>query len=110
MITVSNKNIAPLTATLAQAKQTIGAAAAALVMPAGTTAVRLTFEKDSAATGSATPIARYWNNGLTPTLTEGVPVYDALTITLFKTELSRLEFIRAQAYDVTVNCEFYNVG
>ena len=110
MFQVNHKTAIKVNGTDAQHKQTVSSTAAALDRPATANMLRITIEKASGATGSATPVARFYSHGTDPTDTNGIPLYDAESRSFMLTELVDLKFIRAQAFDVTFYCEWFRVN
>lgn len=95
----------------AQVKQDITGTAAALALPSDARQARLTFEKNAASEGGATPIARFYRHGTNPTASNGIPIYDGETRDIFSLgELKNMVFISADGNTQTVYCQFIAEG
>lgn len=106
--TVGFKRWEPVeTETDGQVKQDITNVAANLTANSAATAVRLTFEKNSSSAGGSAPIARFYRHGKTPTASEGIPIYDGMTLDVFgRKDIRDMELISTDANTQTVYCQW----
>jgi hypothetical protein len=108
--TINFRNfVAVATETDDQVKQDINGTASALSRPDDAKAVRLTFEKNANSAGDSSPIARFYRHGIDPTASEGIPIYDGMTLDVLSlTEIINMKFISTDANTQTVYCQWIN--